>query len=129
MTQPDLEKSPPSFVERLDLVLHNLWCFLLCLPIIYLIPVASVAYRLNVQVPLPSTVEDWSNLRLGIVILAIGGCVLHSIFSEIVFLVTGKKTKSFKSAEKKTVLAVAVTVAIISIGVTSLAIWTKSLHK
>jgi NO-binding membrane sensor protein with MHYT domain len=129
MTQPDPVNNPPPFVERLDLTLYNLWCFLLCLPIIYLIPVSTLAYWLNVQVPLPKTAEDWSNLRLGIVILVIGGCVLHSIFSEIVFLVTGKKTKSFESAEKKTVLTVAVTVAIISIGVTSFAIWANSSHK
>ena len=129
MTQPDLEETPPSFVERLDLVLHNFFCALVCLPIIYLFPVKVVAHSLNVQIPVPNTVEDWSNLRLAIVILAIGGCVLYSIFSQIVFLVTGKKTESFESAEKKTILTVAATVAIISIGLISLQIWGMSLDK
>lgn len=97
----DPENNPPSFIERLDLFLIGIWGVLLSLPLIYAIPVAGLCYRLlDVQVPLPKTAEDWSNLRLGIVILAIGGYVLYAIFSEIVWLITGKKLSSFQSAEK-----------------------------
>jgi len=119
----DPENNPPSFIERLDLFLIGIWEALLSLPLIYLILVASVGYRLEVQVPLPKTAEDWSNLRLGIVILAIGGCVLYSIFSEIVFLITGKKLSSFQSDKKKRLLVTAIILIIVYIVLTSLAIW------
>jgi hypothetical protein len=119
----DPEDTPPTFIERLDLFLIGIWGALLSLPLIYLIPVASVGYRLEVQVPLPKTAEDWSNLRLGIVILAIGGCVLYSIFSEIVFLITGKKLSSFQSDEKKRLQVTAIILIIVYIVLTSLAIW------
>ena len=112
MTQPDLEKSPPSFVERLDLILWQIWCFLLASPILYLLAF-GVCKRLKVQVQLPAG-EEWISIRFGIVILAIGGVFLHGIFSSIIFLITGKKTSSFDSKEKNDTMAAATIAAIIS---------------
>lgn len=112
MTQSDPEKSPPSFVERLDLILWQIWCFLLASPILYLLAI-GLCKRLKVQVQLP-TAEEWITIRFNIVILAIGGVFLHGIFSSIIFLITGTKTSSFDSKEKNDTIVVAIIAAIIS---------------
>ena len=123
----DPENNPPSFIERLDLFLIGIWGVLLSLPLMYIF-VAAVGHRLEVQVPLPKTADDWSNIRLGIVILAIGGYVLYSIFSEIVWLITGKKLSSFQSAGKNDLYVAAIILIIVYIVLTSLAIHFNRKH-
>ena len=120
MTQLDQENNPPSFIERLDLILCKIWFWISVCPLLTLLYTG-----LTGQILIPTTVEGLKNYRLGLILIGIGCLVLYSIFSGIVFLITGKRTDLFVSTEKTTVQVYTVILFIISIGYISWLIPTK----
>ena len=120
MTQPDPENNPPSFVERLDLILCKLFAALSTVPLL-----ALMYAGFSGQWLFPPTVENLRNYRSGLILIWFGCFVLYSIFWGIVFLTTGKRTDSFTSSEKNSALVGGVCLFMINIGWISWLIHTK----
>ena len=118
--KPDPENNPPSFIGRLDLVLHHLFLYISLLPLLTLIYTGLTGHIL-----IPTTVEGLKNYRLGLILILIGCFLLYFIFWGIVFLITGKRTDLFVYTEKTMSSVYGLLSFIISIGYISWLISTK----